>query len=215
MPNNTFNKGYIETITGTMFSGKSQMLLERGKRANDHTSYPVYYFKPKGETKDIHSRNGFSKNAISVEAPMEMFVYLQNKKEGLVLVDETQFFDTELLYIAKKISLLGFNIVFAGLDKDYRGMPFPIMALLIAISNKRHFTQNAVCDIAGCHRDGILPQRLRNDYPDSAMEDTYVEEGSEDSVEYQPRCHKHHIVPDLERFVMTEYDTIMGERYVK
>ncbi len=209
--NSTFNQGIIEVIVGTMYSGKSRELLYRGKRAEKYGKVPVYYFKPAKDTRDgefINSRDNDHKKAYLFEESTELLDHL-NGEIGLVLIDEAQFTDKKIVPVVRLLKLKGYNIVLSGLPNDYRGQPFVPMPELMSISDVPIKEIYSVCNIDGCLNDGVLPQRLRNNKPDSAMSSTIIVEGSEndDKIEYEPRCELHHTVPDLElylQWMMTE-----------
>ncbi len=202
--NSTFNPGCLEVIVGTMYSGKSKELIERGIRAQKYGGVSAHYFKPIIDTRDqeIASRNGLTVNAILVRRGEEILKYLKQKSEkAVIIIDEAQFFDETVLYAVQLLKLRGFNVVVAGLDKDFRGQPFGIMPGLMALSDVAIKKIFPVCDVNGCVEDGTLPQRMRNGMPDSALSPTIVIEGSRDEIEYRPVCRLHHTVPDLTEFI--------------
>ena len=202
--NQTFNRASLEVIAGTMFSGKSKALLERGYRASEYGNIDVYYFKPILDTRDkgIVSRNGMSKEAFLVKKGMDIFKQMEKvRNESMIIIDEGQFFDESLIYAIQLLRLKGHNLVVAGLDRDFRGQPFGIMPQLMALSDTHIIKIYPVCSIENCVEDGNLPQRNRNGKPDSALSPTVVIEGSSDEISYEPVCKNHHIVPDLERYI--------------
>ncbi|OLS24958.1 MAG: Thymidine kinase [Candidatus Heimdallarchaeota archaeon LC_2] len=203
--NTTYNEGSIEVIVGTMFSGKSRELLYRGTRAERYGQIPVYYFKPSIDTRDgeyINSRDGITKKASLFKQSRELLEKL-NDKPGLVLIDEAQFADKNIVYVSQLLKRKGYNIVISGLPNDYRGQPFGVMPELMALSDAPIKNIFSVCNIDGCHNDGVLPQRLRNGEPDSALSPTIIIEGSDnkDKIEYEPRCELHHKVPEIDKYL--------------
>lgn len=203
--NTTFNGSTLEVIVGTMYSGKSRELLHRGERAEKFGNIPVYYFKPRIDTRDganISSRDGIKKPSILFENSSELLDYV-GKEVSLVLIDEAQFCDENIVYVSQLLRNRGYNVVLSGLPNDYRGQPFAFMPQLMALSDTPIKTIYSVCSINGCHNDGTLPQRLRNDEPDSALSLTVIIEGSdnEDKIDYEPRCEDHHKVPDIEEYL--------------
>lgn len=203
--NTTFNEGSIEVIVGTMYSGKSRELLYRGSRAEKYGKVPVYYFKPSIDTRDgdfINSRDGITKKASLFKQSKELLQQLNNKP-GLVLIDEAQFADKNIVYVSQLLKRKGYNVVLSGLPNDYRGQPFGVMPELMALSDAPIKNIFSVCNIEGCHNDGVLPQRLRNGKPDSALSPTIIIEGSDnsDTIEYEPRCELHHQVPEITEYL--------------
>lgn len=210
-PNSTFNPNTIECIVGTMFSGKSRELLYRGTRAEAYGSVQVLYFKPAIDTRDnnmISSRDGLEREAILFEKGHELMEYV-NGTPSLILIDEAQFADVSLLYAIQLLKGKGHNVVLSGLPTDFRGQPFGIMPQIMALSNSNPIkTVYSVCNIEGCHNDGVLPQRLRDDEPDSALSPTVIIEGSSSNISYEPRCIDHHKVPDIEEYLRGKMNTV-------
>jgi thymidine kinase len=198
-----------------MYSGKSKELIERGNRAIKYGGIDAYFFKPIIDTRDkeIASRNGLTAQATLVSSGIEILSHLKNTSENaVVIIDEAQFFDTTVLYAVQLLKFRGFNVVIAGLDKDFRGQPFGIMPDLMALSDVAIRKIYPVCGVDGCVEDGTLPQRLRNGDPDSALSPTIVIEGSRDEIEYRPVCREHHVVPDLTEYINRKmYDTSLEE----
>jgi len=211
--NSTFNPGTIECIAGTMFSGKSKALIERGYRAAEFGNVDVYYFKPALDTRDrdITSRNGNSAKAILLEKGLQILDHMDEiEKPSMIIIDEAQFFDDTLVFAIQLLRLKGHNVVIAGLDKDFRGQPFGIMPKVMALADSHIHKVYPVCSL-DCVEDGTLPQRLRNGEPDSALSPTVVIEGSSDNITYQPVCTKHHVVPDLEQYIQAQLKEIIPQ----
>ena len=209
-PNTTFNPGYIECIVGTMFSGKSRELLYRGMRAEEYGAVKVLYFKPSIDLRDdeyIKSRDGLSRKAKLYDDSSELLDYV-NGKPSLILIDEAQFSDKKLPIVVQLLSKKGHNIVLSGLPKDFRGQPFGVMPLLMALTQIPPKTVYSVCNIKGCHNDGSLPQRLRNGDPDSALSPTVIIDGSTENITYEPRCEIHHEVPDIQVYLAQQLEQV-------
>lgn len=163
--NGTFNPGRLEVIVGTMYSGKSKSLIERGLRAKEYGGIDVYYFKPFVDTRDqdIKSRNGMSIKTMQIKSGYDLLDQLKNKNtNAIVIIDEAQFFDESILFAVQLLQLKGFNIIIGGLDKDYRGLAFPVIAKLMAQSDASIRKLFPVCSMDGCVEDGSRVQRLRN-----------------------------------------------------
>ena len=203
--NRTFNPGYLEVIVGTMYSGKSKSLLLRGERASHYGKKEVYYFRPAVDTRDDKSVSRASlpkENCIFLDDGKDVLVHLHGKDDAVVLIDEVQFFDSSIVDAIQILKLRGFNIIVAGLDKDFRGQPFGVTALLMALCDTATEKLYPVCSHEDCIADGLYPQRIREGKPESAHSSTIVIEGDVLSVEYKPVCKEHHVVPDLESYLL-------------
>jgi len=203
--NTTYNPYTIEVITGPMFSGKSQALLERGMRARCYGGVTVHYFKPSLDvrTDTISSRDGFQAKAILVNKGADLLEHLVVPTEPeMVIIDEAQFFDDSIIVAVQVLKRRGFNVVIAGLGLDYRRNPFGPMGELMAISDTPVVRKYSVCTVLGCYEDGIYTQRLRNDLPDSAYSPTTIVDGVDGSITYTSRCEKHHEIPDYSEYLL-------------
>ena len=141
------NSGKIEIICGSMFSGKTKLLIKRITEAQKNNLI-VKVFKPKIDTRYAkekivsHDKKGFT--AVPIEDPKDIMQLSQSA--NLVAIDEVQFFNKEIISTCEKLSQKNINIILAGLDLDYLGKPFGIMPILMKMANK--ITKlNAVCDI--------------------------------------------------------------------
>lgn len=127
--------GWIEVVTGSMFSGKTEELLRRLRRAT-FARQKVVLFKPAVDNRysetEVVSHDSTSLSAVVVYDSLEL---LQLSKEAEVVgVDEAQFFDNSLVDVCQKLANEGKRIIVAGLDMDFRGEPFGIMPELMAIA---------------------------------------------------------------------------------
>ena len=126
------SRGFIEVICGSMFSGKTEELIRRLKRARI-AKQKVEIFKPSMDVR-YHEDNVVShdENAIvstPVASASEILFYAGNAE--VVGIDEAQFFDNELVSVCNKLASMGVRVIVAGLDMDYLSNPFgPIPALL-------------------------------------------------------------------------------------
>lgn len=189
------NPGVLEVICGPMFSGKTFELMHRVEKLNYLKGSKFHLFKPAKDTRDasIKTRfNGLEIECVSIKKPEEIFAHL---KEGshLVGLDETQFFQKEIIKVINELLRQDINIIAAGLDLDYRGEPFGIMSDLLAMADnvEKLF---ATCSYPRCKRKATRTQRLINGQPAHYNEPTIVVEGSGKEV-YEARCLKHHKVP--------------------
>ena len=139
--------GTIEIICGSMFSGKTKLLIKKITEAQKN-NFTVKVFKPKIDTRYAkekivsHEKKGVA--AIPIEDPNDIIQLSQSV--NLVAIDEVQFFNKKIISTCEKLSQKNINIILAGLDLDYLGKPFGIMPILMKMANK--ITKlNAVCDI--------------------------------------------------------------------
>ena len=136
---NTINKsgthGWIEVITGSMFSGKTEELLRRLKRAK-FAKQKIEIFKPKIEVRYSeeevvsHDENAILSTPVDSSANI---ILLANNVE-VVGVDEAQFFDDGLVEVCNSLASSGIRVIVAGLDMDYRGKPFGPIPKLLSIA---------------------------------------------------------------------------------
>ena len=126
------NSGWIEVICGTMFSGKTEELIRRLRRAQI-AKMATTIFKPLVDTRysdtQIVSHNQMKMDSRLVESSPEILPLSQGSK--VVGIDEAQFFDNDLLPICKELASNGVRVIVAGLDTDYRGLPFGPMPELM------------------------------------------------------------------------------------
>lgn len=165
-----------------MFSGKSTELLRRVRRSQ-RARVPVVLFKPALDTRSatVRSHDGLEVDAVAVATASQV---LEAQRlippGGLVAVDEAQFLEG-LVPVAQQLLLAGYSVVVAGLDLDYRGMPFGDMPVLLALADEV-VKLSAVC--VKCGRDATRTQRLVGGEPAGLGELVVI--GGADS--YEPRC---------------------------
>ena len=138
-------KGSIEIICGSMFSGKTEELLRRLKRA-EFAKQKVAVFKPLIDTRydarKIVSHDSKSIKSKPVKLAIEILDQIDNAE--VIAIDEAQFFDEELIRISNLLANQGKRVIIAGLDMDFLGKPFGIMPDLLAIAE--HITKvHAIC----------------------------------------------------------------------
>lgn len=148
-PIKTQNRGWIEVICGSMFSGKTEELIRRLKRAQI-ANLGVEIFKPlmdkRYEDDIIQSHNNNSLNAIAVNSSRIIPSYL--KDTDVVGIDEAQFFDNDLSLVAEELSLKGIRVIIAGLDMDFKGNSFGCIPDLLARAD--YITKlHAICVVCG------------------------------------------------------------------
>jgi len=141
--------GWIEVICGSMFSGKTEELIRRLKRAKI-ANQKVEIFKPKIDTRyDEKMVVSHDANAI-LSTPVEHSSLLLKLSDGVgvVGVDEAQFFDDDLPSVCQQLALRGIRVIAAGLDMDYKGQPFGPMPHLLSVAE--YITKvHAICSHCG------------------------------------------------------------------
>jgi thymidine kinase len=143
------NFGSIEVICGSMFSGKTEELLRRLKRAQI-ARLKIEIFKPKTDTRyDETAVVSHDSNSIpSTPVETSSAILLLNTDTQVVGIDEAQFFDEELPDVCNKLAQKGIRVIVAGLDMDFTGKPFGPIPALMAIA-ELVTKVNAVCVCCG------------------------------------------------------------------
>lgn len=185
-------EGWIEVITGVMYSGKSEELLRRVRRAliADRT---VQVFKSHlderyGGIDRITSHDGSKYRARPITESREVTEHVRDDTE-VVAVDEVQFLDDGIVRVANALADRGCRVMVAGTDMDFRGDPFGPVASLLAVAeevDKLH----AIC--VKCGEPATRNQRLLNGRPAPAEGPTIKVGGFET---YEARCRQCHEVP--------------------
>ena len=133
---NQLRRGSIEVICGSMFSGKTEELIRRLKRAN-FAKLRVEIFKPKIDTRyseeDVVSHDRTAIRSTPVESSGS--ILLMTSEVDVVGIDEAQFFDEGLVDVCKQLANSGIRVIVAGLDMDFRCTPFGPMPALMAIAD--------------------------------------------------------------------------------
>ncbi len=133
--NNSVRSGWIEVICGSMFSGKTEELIRRLKRARI-ARQKVEIFKPAVDTRydetDVVSHDAKAVSSTPVENASQILFYAQDFE--VVGIDEAQFFGEELVSVCNELARNGKRVIVAGLDMDYLGSPFGPIPKLMAIA---------------------------------------------------------------------------------
>jgi thymidine kinase len=169
--------GWIEIICGSMFSGKTEELIRRLKRAKI-ANQKVEIFKPKLDTRYDEVKVVSHDSNFILSTPIEHSSRLLSLTEGVnvVGIDEAQFFDMELVDHCQQLALRGIRVIIAGLDMDFRGKPFGPMPNLLAVAE--YITKvHAICQ--HCGNLATHSYRLQRDEERILL-------GEKDS--YEPRC---------------------------
>ncbi len=155
------DKGRIEVICGSMFSGKTEELLRRLRRAK-FAKLKVAVYKPKldkrYDVEKVVSHDANYIKSVTVDSATQI-LYLENDVQ-VVAIDEVQFFNEDLIEVANTLANKGVRVILAGLDMDYLGKPFGPMPQLLAIAQKVTKVQ-AIC--ADCGVDASYSYRKTAD----------------------------------------------------
>ncbi len=185
------HSGRVEVICGSMFSGKTEELIRRVRRATI-AKQKVQVFKPaidlRYSVKRVTSHDGQDFDALPVSEALE----IENSLEPdttVVAIDEAQFLDAAIEQVVENLANRGIRVILAGLDTDFRGEPFGSMPNLMCRADdvqKLH----AICMI--CGEEATRTQRLVDGQP-AQYDDPIIMVGAEEV--YEARCRDHHIVP--------------------
>jgi thymidine kinase len=184
--------GSLTVISGSMFSGKTEELIRRSRRAI-YARRRVQVFKHALETRseddEIRSHNGVPHEAIPVGSSAELLERVDPTTD-VVAVEEAQFFDRGIVEACRQLADTGYDVIAAGLDMDFRGEPFGPMPALLAQADEI-VKLRAIC--ARCGRDAARSQRLIDGRPAPASAPIILV-GAEES--YEARCRHCHEVPE-------------------
>ena len=183
--------GWIELICGSMFSGKTEELIRRVRRAKI-ARQQVQVFKPKIDNRyaaaHVASHDGLQFEADNIEEARQILDRLR-PDTTVVAIDEAQFLDWTVADVARLLADRGLRVIITGLDLDFRGEPFGPMPLLLAeaeMVDKLH----AICVICGA--PASRTQRLINGQPANYSDPVIMVGASE---VYEARCRDCHEVP--------------------
>jgi thymidine kinase len=183
--------GTVEVICGSMFSGKTDELIRRLRRATI-ARQKVQVFKPAVDVRyaiekvTSHAGNDFAAHPVRKAADIRQEV---DGQATVVAIDEAQFFDDEIIQIVEELASRLVRVIVAGLDTDFRGEPFGPMPVLMARAERVDKLQ-AICMV--CGEPACRTQRLVNGKP-ARYHDPIVIVGAAEM--YEARCRQHHEVP--------------------
>ncbi len=188
--------GWIEVISGVMFSGKSEELLRRVRRSVI-ARRSVQLFKSHlddryGGVHAVSSHDGDSQAAIPVSSSVQI-AELIDPEVRVIAIDEAQFLDEGVVRVANDLANRGRRVIVAGTDMDFRGEPFGPIPHLLAIAEKID-KLHAICMV--CGDVATRNQRLIDGVPAPAEGPTIQVGGSE---AYEARCRRCHEVPSATR----------------
>ena len=182
--------GWIEVVCGSMFSGKTEELIRRVRRAQI-ARQKVQVFKPVIDVRyaagQVASHNGALHTALPVGDSAEIKKQIE-PDTTLVAIDEAQFFDEGVIALCKELAHNGVRVIVAGLDTDFRGEPFGPMPLIMAEAEMVDKLQ-AIC--AQCGAPASRTQRVINGEP-AFYDDPIIMVGAKES--YEARCRHCHEV---------------------
>ncbi len=185
-------QGRIEVVCGSMFSGKTEELIRRVRRAII-ARQKVQVVKPSIDNRydavKVTSHGGANVEAHPINAAAEIWSILEPDTTVLA-VDEVQFFDPEIVPICEALADRGVRVICAGLDTDFRGEPFGPMPTLLARAQMVDKLR-AICVVCGA--EASRTQRLIDGQP-AAYDDPIVMVGAAEN--YEARCrHCHQVLP--------------------
>lgn len=184
-------EGSVEVITGSMFSGKTDELIRRLRRAKI-ARQKIQVFKPSVDTRygtgKVTSHAGTEFDATPVMDAGAVLDHLA-PDTTVVAIDEAQFFDGGLPSVVQRLADRGLRLIVAGLDTDFRGEPFGPMPILMAQA-ERVDKLHAICMV--CGDAASRTQRLVDGRP-ARYDEPVVVVGASDL--YEARCRIHHEVP--------------------
>jgi thymidine kinase len=183
--------GRVEVICGSMFSGKTEELIRRVRRAVI-ARQKVQVFKPDVDVRysiqRVTSHNGQAFEAVPIPNSHSILDQLASDTT-VVAIDEAQFFDLAIEQVTEQLARKGIRVIIAGLDMDFRGEPFgPMPALLCRADEVQKL--HAICMV--CGENASRTQRLVNGEP-ARYDDPIIMVGASEA--YEARCRDHHAVP--------------------
>ncbi len=184
--------GRIEVVAGCMFSGKSEELIRRLKRAQI-AKQKVIALKSSLDDRygleTITSHSGSRLESALVSSPADVLRIVEDRQIAVVGIDEVQWFDSGIIGVAEYLAGKGIRVILAGLDQDFRGEPFGPMPELLALAEE--VTKlTAVCMV--CGKPATRTQRIVGGRP-ARYDDPVIMVGAAES--YEARCREHHVVP--------------------
>jgi len=191
--------GYILVVTGGMFSGKSEQLIERCKKFQKYGKKNVIVYKPSSDNRfssdEVVSRMGYHFPATNIpenitDEVMDR-ILKETEKVEVVGFDEAQFYSKNIMKLVGELAYRGKYVIVAGLNMDYRGREFGYMGGLLAMADEI-IRLHSFCAVCGSER-GTHTQRLVNGKP--------AKKGSPivligDTESYEPRCRNCFIPPE-------------------
>lgn len=179
------HSGRLEVICGSMFSGKSEELIRRLRRA-EFAYMTTQVFKhsldERKTTTHIHAHSGDTLAAHAISTPHEVYTH-RDPEAHIIGIDEVQFFSCDIITTIESLVSEGCRVIVAGLDLDFRGLPFGCIPALLALADD--ITKlKAVCTQTG--EDAHFTQRLVDGKP-AKHDDPLIQVGAEECYEARAR----------------------------
>lgn len=184
-------KGSLEVICGPMFSGKSEELIRRLRRAQiakQNVLTCKHSLDNRYMIECITSHDGKKLEAEALGTVNDIFRLGQDSKIEVIGIDEVQWFEKEIVSVICQLIEMGKRIIVAGYELDFRGRPVGQMPVLLSIADKVTKLQ-AICTV--CGKDATMTQRLVNGKPAKFNDPDIVVGGAE---QYEARCRNCHAV---------------------
>jgi len=182
---NTEKMGSLEVICGPMFSGKSEELIRRLRRsiiARQKTGVFKHAFDDRRSLESVVSHNGMTLDAFAIHVARDIFNIVLSHNIEVIGIDEVQFFTQDIIEVVCDLLDHGKRVIVAGLDTDFRGIPFGSMPTLLSIADSVLKLQ-AIC--TECGGNASCTQRLVDGNP-AGYDDPVILIGAQES--YQARC---------------------------
>lgn len=177
-------KGKLEVICGSMFSGKTEELIRRLRRAQIarlHVQAFKHNLDKRVTSEQLYSHSGDILEAFAIDTEIRLQALVHPEAE-VIGIDEIQFFPLEIVGFIQSLIEKGKQVLVAGLDMDFRGNPFGCMPTLLALADTVSKLK-AVCVM--CGEDAHFSQRIINDQP-AKHNDPLILIGAQEN--YQARC---------------------------
>jgi thymidine kinase len=188
----SYRDGWIETISGCMFAGKTEELIRRIK-VLEFAKKEIMVFKPKIDDRysntKVVSHAGSSVESYVVSDAIEILEMVKDTTQ-VVAIDEAQFFDDNICDVCNELADRGIRVMAAGLDTNFKGEPFGPMPLLIT---EAEFVTKLAAVCNKCGAPATRTQRIINGKP-ASYNDPIILVGASES--YEARCRHCHEVPD-------------------
>lgn len=192
-------RGKLTVITGTMFAGKTDEVIRKVRKLRKYGGRKVIVIKPATDTRSpqgfIQTAEGQKMPALEIDRrkPEKILKILKNKTDvDEIAIDEIQFFPASLkvVRVIDAVCTMGYNVLAAGLDLNFRGEPFGATPLLLAMADSVMRLETAHC--CRCKKSARLPQRLISGKPAPYTSPTILVGGKES---YEVRCYACHELP--------------------
>ncbi|MBR0420067.1 MAG: thymidine kinase [Erysipelotrichaceae bacterium] len=188
----SYRDGWIETISGCMFAGKTEELIRRIK-VLEFAKKEIMVFKPKIDDRYSNTRvvshAGSSVESFVISDAIEILEMVKDTTQ-VVAIDEAQFFDDNICDVCNELADRGIRVMAAGLDTNFKGEPFGPMPLLIT---EAEFVTKLAAVCNKCGAPATRTQRIINGKP-ASYNDPIILVGASES--YEARCRHCHEVPD-------------------